>query len=407
MRCALVHDWLTGRRGGEHCLEAFLSLYPDADIFTLVHVPGATSERIDRNVKGVSFLRYFPKVEKYYRALLPLYPFAARSLDLSGYDLVISLSHAAAKNVSVPKGCVHVCYCFTPMRYIWDQIRFYLGGFTVPAWPLVSLLRKWDVRGSKGVTHFVSISKFVSARIRKFYGRKATVIYPPVDTAWVNNAQVPEAEKGKLELLMQPAFLYAGALVPYKRPEVVVEAFKELGLPLWVVGDGPELEKLKRIASSNITFFGRASDGLLAAAYRRCRALIFPGIEDFGMVPVECMAAGRPVIAIHAGATKETVRGSLSTSRVVDPHSTGVFIPRKQYGSARGLIEALHYFIDHEHLFNAQAGQTSEICKEQAARFSIERFTAGWVAFASGVGIPPRSGGGSNSNEEMPRVRCM
>jgi len=404
MRVALVHDWLTGRRGGEHCLEAFLSLYPDADIYTLVHVPGATSERIDQNVRGVSFFRYLPRVERYYRALLPLYPAAIRSIKLEKYDLVISLSHAAAKNVTVPKGCVHVCYCFTPMRYVWDQVRFYLGRLTILAWPLVWLLRRWDARGSQGVTHFLSISKFVSARIRKFYGRSSTVIYPPVDTSWIENAQVLDNEKQKLELLLKPAFLYAGALVPYKRPELVIEVFNQLGLPLWIVGDGPELEKLKSKAAPNIVFFGRTSDGLLAAAYRRCRALIFPGIEDFGMVPVECMAAGRPVIAVHAGGAKETVMGTLTTSRVVDPQSTGVFIPKKMYGSARGLIEAVQYFIDHEHLFNAPAGQAS-ICKEQAARFSIERFTTAWIAFATSIGVPPHSEGAGK--EELHHARCI
>ena len=172
MRVALVHDWLTGMRGGERCLEAFLCIYPEADIFTLVHVPGKTSPQIDQRVKVTSFLNKVPRIEKLYKAFLPLYPLAIRSFDFTGYDLVISLSHAAAKNVYVPPGIPHVCYCFTPMRYVWDQASAYLRGVKyVCALPLISLLRRWDAQGAKRVSHFIGISTFISARIRRFYGR--------------------------------------------------------------------------------------------------------------------------------------------------------------------------------------------------------------------------------------------
>jgi hypothetical protein len=168
-------------RGGERCLEAFLRIYPGADIFTLVHVPGTTSPEIDARVVGTSFLNRLPGVRRYYRALLPFYPLAARSLRLEGYDLVISLSHAAVKNVVVPNGVPHVCYCFTPMRYVWDQAPHYFRGFAgLLAKPLIGALRAWDTAGADRVTHFISISNFISARIRKYYGRRAHVIAPPV-----------------------------------------------------------------------------------------------------------------------------------------------------------------------------------------------------------------------------------
>ncbi|MFM1849081.1 MAG: hypothetical protein RL417_2555, partial [Pseudomonadota bacterium] len=162
MKVAIIHDWLTGLRGGERCLQAFLEMYPEADIFTLVHVPGSTAPEIDARVKETSFLQKLPGVRRYYRALLPLFPRAIRSFDLSGYDLVVSLSHAAAKNVQVPQGTLHLCYCFTPMRYIWDQVGVYFGRFTPLLWPIIRALRSWDRRGSKGVDHFIAISDFVA-----------------------------------------------------------------------------------------------------------------------------------------------------------------------------------------------------------------------------------------------------
>lgn len=374
MKVALVHDWLTGMRGGERCLEAFLSIYPEADIFTLLHIPGATSGAIDARVKCTSFLQRLPRIERYYRALLPLFPRAIRSFDLSGYDLVVSLSHAAAKNVVVPEGTLHLCYCFTPMRYIWDQVEVYFGKLTPLLWPIIRSLRSWDRRGSKGVDRFIAISDFVAARIRFFYKRTADVVYPPVDTRWIT----PAAEGSRGE-----AFLYAGALVPYKRPDLVVRAFREIDAPLWVVGGGPEERKLRALAGPNVTFFGRVSDAELADYMRRCRALIFPGIEDFGIVPVECLAAGRPVIGLYDGALRETVTGMKPWDRswVDGTPSTGVFIPRSKAGDVAALIESVKTFIAREGDFSVRA------CVEQARTFSAERFFDAWqriVARANG-----------------------
>ena len=379
MRVALVHDWLTGMRGGERCLEAFLQIYPRADIFTLLHVPGATSARIDEHVRGASFLQRVPGARRWYRALLPLYPLAIRGFDLRGYDMVVSLSHAAAKNVSVPAGVPHMCYCFTPMRYVWDQTRSYLGRAAVPAWPLIAALRAWDRRHAAGVTQFAAISRFVAARVRCFYRRHAEIVYPPVDTSWI--APAPPGTQGE-------AFLYAGALVPYKRADTVVEAFNRLGLPLWVAGDGPLAKSLRSAARSNIKFFGRVSDETLAELYRRCRALVFPGVEDFGLMPVECMAAGRPVIAACAGGLRESIAGIIpwNNSNNQPERPTGVFVKAESQRLLDSLISGIYYFAEHEQLF--EAGN----CVAQARRFAPECFFRAWAAVCERAGAPAAAG---------------
>lgn len=369
MKVALVHDWLTGMRGGERCLKAFVDLYPQADIYTLIHVPGATHPDIDSRVKGTSYLQNFPGVRRYYRALLPLFPSAARSIRLSGYDLVISLSHAAAKNIEVLDGAPHLSYCFTPMRYIWDQAEAYLGRLLPFSWPVVRPLRAWDQRGAQKLAGIVAISQFIAARIRAYYGLQAPVIYPPVDTSWIS----PRAEGEPGE-----AFLYAGALVPYKNPDLVVEAFTRMGLPLWVVGSGPLEKTLKAKAGPKVKFFGQVSDADLAERLRRCRALILPGVEDFGMLPVEAMAAGRPVIGLSAGGLRDTVNG-LSPWQDIPADSpfpyTGVFINRDKTEPLEAFCASVYYFLDQERRFSAKS------CVEMAARFSPERFRLEWQSF--------------------------
>lgn len=359
MKVALVHDWLTGMRGGERCLEAFLELYPGADIHTLIHVPGSTSSLIDGRVRGTSWLNQLPRAGAIHRLLLPWYPAAVRSLRLDGYDLVISLSHAAAKNVVVGADARHLCYCFTPMRYIWDQADQYFGAARVGLWPVIQGLRSWDKTGAGRVTHFVAISRFIAARIRCYYGRRSTVVYPPVKTDWITPAR--EGQPGE-------AFLYAGALVPYKRPDLVVEAANILRLPLWVVGGGPMERTLRKLAGPTVTIRGRCPDDELADYYRRCRALILPGVEDFGMMPVECMAAGRPVIGRRFGGTADTI--------VTDgPHATGVLIRGgRHHLTVEDMIEAFHRFIVEEERFQVAA------CVEQARRFSPVVFRDAWAA---------------------------
>ncbi len=382
MRVALIHDWLTGLRGGERCLQAFLSIYPKADIFTLFHVPGKTSPEIDERVHTVSALNKLPFVRRYYRALLPFFPKAIRQFDLSSYDLVISLSHAAAKNVIVGKNTTHICYCFTPMRYIWDQAEAYLGRFKNIAWPLIEYLRRWDLEGATRVNQFVAISSFIGARIRCFYQRRSKVIYPPVDTKWISDKIATREVRAK----RGEAFLCAGALVPYKKIDAVVEAFNRNGEQLWIIGTGPCEKELRKIAAANIHFFGYVPDSELADRYRRCRALIFPGIEDFGMIPIECMAAGRPIIGFDGGGLRESINGV----RYWRPEQrdlrgkAGVFIrDNSKVPLSDSVYEAVRFFVDNESEF------TEVSCKEQARSFSTLRFFESWHELALECKIDP------------------
>jgi len=409
LKVALVHDWLTGLRGGERCLDTFLQLYPEADVFALLHVPGTTTSRIDARVRRTSWLQRLPGVRRYYRWLLPLYPFAIASLDLRGYDLVISLSHAAAKNVKVPKGVRHICYCFTPMRYIWDQAQAYFGRMAPILQPLLRALQRWDLAGSRRVDHFVAISRFVAARIRCFYGRRATVIYPPVVTDWISplRSQQQPSSRGRRS---GEAFLYAGALVPYKRVDVVVEAFNRLGVNSWVAGSGPESVRLRALAGRNVSFFGGVSDAELAGLYAESRALIFPGTEDFGMVPIECLAAGRPVIARYAGALRESLNGLkawvLPTPAQVSQAAGVFFRPSSavmlgadgepldgQFArthsphelEVRALVQAVEFFMRYESQIRVDR------CVAQARLFGPERFASEWDMFLAANGIDDRA----------------
>jgi glycosyltransferase involved in cell wall biosynthesis len=393
VKVALVHDWLTGMRGGERCLEAFLCVYPNADVFTLIHVPGATSPQIDSRVKAVSFLNRIPGIRRVYKACLPLYPLAIRSLDLSGYDLIISLSHAAAKNVRVPSGARHVCYCFTPMRYIWDQARSYMPrAMYVAALPLISLLRMWDVAGARSVESFVAISSFVSARVRRYYRRTSIVIPPPVRMEREMVEVLTREEQAIFDAHKEPFFLCAGALVPYKKIDVAVEAFTKLGMNLWVVGGGPEQDALKAQAGDSVKFFGRVSEAFLWECYRRCRALVFPGIEDFGIVPVEVLAAGKPVIGVDAGGLRESIVGfrPWRDSAIVPEKHHGVFIRKDRCGDAQAMQEAIKIFCSVEGAFRP------DVLRARANEFSYRSFFAAWSSFARSIGI-----GCGDESEEM------
>lgn len=300
-KVALVHDWLNGMRGGEKVLEVFCDLFPDADIFTLIHQPGTLSEKIARHRITSSFLMKMPLAQKKYRHYLPLMPAAIRSLDLSGYDFVVSTSHCVAKGCD-PKGAPHLSCCFTPMRYIWDQYHHYFDGASLPVRAAMSLIRpwlqRWDVDSSRTVTRFIAISEFVKGRIQNYYGRDSDVIYPPADTDFYVPGTANEVD---------PFYLIVSALVPYKRLDLAVEAFNRSGLKLKIIGKGPEEARLKSIAKANVEFLGWRSDEELKRHYQTCRALVFPGTEDFGIVPIEAMACGRPVVAYADGALRETV----------------------------------------------------------------------------------------------------
>jgi glycosyltransferase involved in cell wall biosynthesis len=301
-RVALVHDWLTGMRGGERCLEALCDLFPDADLFTLLHVRGRVSEMIERRRIHTSAIQSLPFVKRRYRHYLPFFPWAIERFKLDGFDLILSGSHCVAKGVKAPPGALHIAYIYTPMRYIWDQHHAYVGPGQMGPLSRALLravagrLRRWDLEANARVDHFAAISRHVAGRIWRHYGREAEVIYPPVQTA-----------RFRIAVRTDDYYLLAGAFAPYKRLDLAVAAFNRLGRRLVIVGDGQEGRRLRRMAGPTIEFLGWRPDDEVAALLARCRALVFPGEEDFGILPVEAMACGRPVIAYGKGGITETV----------------------------------------------------------------------------------------------------
>lgn len=299
-RVAIIHYWLVNMRGGEKVLEAICELFPDADIFTHVYDPKAMSPTIRRHTVRTTFIQKLPGARRHYQKYLPLMPVALEELDLSAYDLVISSESGPAKGVIVRPDAVHVCYCHSPMRYIWDQYSQYrksAGPLTRLGMPwIASGLRQWDVTSAARVDHFIANSKAVARRIKKYWRRDAEVIAPPVDVSRLDAA----CERDDF-------YLHVGELVPYKRADIAIKACSMLDRRLIVVGDGPELKRLKKMAGPSVEFLGRLPDDLLYEHYARCRALLFPGEEDFGIVPVEAMAAGAPVIAFGRGGAEDTI----------------------------------------------------------------------------------------------------
>lgn len=297
MRVALIHYWLVTMRGGEKVLEALCELFPQADIFTHVYVPEAVSPTIRSHTVHTSFIQKLPFAERHYQKYLPLMPLALEQLDLRGYDLVISTESGPAKGVLVDSSVPHICYCFTPMRYLWDHYQQYLeecGAVTRFFWrPLAHYLRMWDTLSASRVDHFIADSQYVARRIARHYRREAVVIPPPVDVQAYAPAGHPHPPGD--------AYLFLGQLVGYKRADIAVEACSRTGRQLIVAGDGPQLEALRAMAGPGVRFVGRLEQDALRPLLQQCRALIFPADEDFGIVPVEAMAAGRPVIAYGRG----------------------------------------------------------------------------------------------------------
>lgn len=304
MKTALIHDWLTGMRGGERVLEALCELHPEADIFTLYYRRGSVSPAIERHRIRSSFIQQLPLAAVYYRQYLPLFPLAVEQFDLDEYDVVISSSHCAAKAVVPPGRARHLCYCHSPMRYAWDQFDAYFGparaGYLASRWmyrPLMARLARWDAATASRVHRFVANSAHVAARIARYYNRVATIVHPPVDTVFFHPAASTPGSH----------FLIVSALVPYKRIELAMEACDRVGAALRIVGDGPDRRRLERRAGRNVEFLGRLSDEAVRDEYRRALAVVLPGEEDFGIVPVEAQACGRPSVALARGGALETV----------------------------------------------------------------------------------------------------
>ena len=357
MRVALVHDWLTGMRGGEKCLEIFCELFPWADLYTLVYVPEKVSPTI-RNMKvKSSFISRLPRAKQVYRYYLPLFPTAIERFDLAGYDLVLSSSHCVAKGI-LPNRALHIAYVHAPMRYVWDQHDSYFGADS--SWMsrtgmalCRNYLQQWDVRSASRVDYFIANSKNVAGKIKHLYARDATVIYPPV-----------AVQKFNLHPDLQPYYLIVSALVPYKQIDIAIEAFNRMRLPLKIVGEGPLRTRLQKLAQPNIEFLGWLNDHDLAVVYRHCQALVFPGEEDFGITPLEAQASGRPVIAYGRGGALETVM-PLDTDNITP--ATGIFFSQP---TVEGLVAAVELYQRHRERFEPAT------IRHHAAKFSGERFKA-------------------------------
>ncbi|MFT5603788.1 MAG: glycosyltransferase involved in cell wall biosynthesis [Paracoccaceae bacterium] len=359
MKVAIIHFWLVGMRGGEKVVEALLDIYPQADIFTHVIDESAISSKILGRVKDLTFISKLPFAKRLYQSYLPLMPLALEQLDLRGYDLVISSESGPAKGVLVDPDALHICYCHSPMRYVWDMYHDYrerAGWFKRLVMPvLMHYLRIWDVTSSMRVSHFVANSAYVSRRIRSFYNRSATVIYPPVNT---QNFEI-SAEK-------ENYYLMVGELVAYKRADLAIDVFSRSGKRLKVVGTGELYDECRAKAPPNIEFLGKVDSAELPALYGRARALVFPGTEDFGIVPVEALASGTPVIAFGKGGALETVVQGV----------TGIIFPEQSLASMDAAIaefESGRYVFQPSTLRNYAAQFDEAVFKTVFAAFVVDK----------------------------------
>ncbi|MBT4519739.1 MAG: glycosyltransferase [Halieaceae bacterium] len=359
MRVAIVHYWFVGMRGGEKVVEAILDIYPDADIYCHVCDNSQISKKISSRIKGTTFISRMPWATKLYRNYLTLMPIALEQLDLTEYDLVISSESGPAKGIIISPDATHICYCHSPMRYVWDMYHQYrnraslLKRIVMPA--VMHYLRMWDVSSSHRVTHFIANSKYVAQRINKYYCRGATVINPPVNF-------------GDFEVSEEQAdyYLIVGQLVDYKKADIAIEAFNQNGRKLVVIGEGELLGYCRRIAKPNITLLGSQPASVLKEHYAKCRALIFPGIEDFGIVPLEAMASGRPVIAYAKGGALDTVIEG----------KTGLFFNKQ---SPEAITSAILHFEDTAQTFD------SKVILEHARSFDTKQFIARLSEFINSV----------------------
>jgi glycosyltransferase involved in cell wall biosynthesis len=359
-RVALVHDWLTGMRGGEKVLEAIAALYPGAPIHTLFHFPGSVSPALEAHPVVTSFLQRAPGVRRHYRRYLPLFPAAVEDFDLGGFDLVISTSHCVAKGAIPAPGAAHLCYVHTPMRYAWDQEHAYFparrGAGARLRGMVLSHLRTWDAATAPRVDRFVANSRFVAERIRRYYGREAAVLAPPVDTGFFTPGNGAEGGSGR------PYALVVSALAPYKRIDLAVRACREADLDLVVVGDGPGFRALKRLEGPGLDLRGRVEGAELRDLYRGAACLVQPGVEDFGIAPVEALACGTPVVALGRGGVldivEEGVHGVLTEPAASDEERV------------RGLAAAIDKA--------RRIGFNALELRQRAEGFSVDRFQRGF-----------------------------
>jgi glycosyltransferase involved in cell wall biosynthesis len=348
MRVAIVHHWFISRAGGERVVEAIASIFPTADIFTLFLDKQKLPPALYQHKITTSFLDRIPPARRAHRHFLPFYPIAVETLDLSGYDFVISSDSGPMKGVLTDPKATHICYCHSPMRYLWDGHSAYLRGMSPVTKMIFGLVchyvRNWDYAAAQRVDHFVANSNYVAARIRKYYRRESTVIHPPINTS-----------ESFLASKHEDYYLAVGRLVPYKRTDVLIDACCKLGRKLVIVGDGPERKRLEKHSPKNVEFLGELDDLQIRNVYAHCRALLFAADEDFGMVSLEAQSYGRPVIAFGKGGSLETVIGTFIPIREQKSEAnnavTGIFF-RQQ--TADSLKEAILFFESSEEMFVPQ-----------------------------------------------------
>lgn len=366
-KVALVHDWLTGQRGGEKVLEVFAEIFPDAPIYTLFHFLGSQDEEIEQRTIHTSFLQKMPFIKKRYRWYLYFFPLAVELFDLQEYDFIISSSHCVAKGIIPRPDALHVSYIHSPVRYAWNQYFAYfspdkLGFFSrrlIP--PLIHKFRQWDVISTSRVDYFLANSKTVAQRIYRYYRREADIVHPPVDSE-----------------LFQPGnrqddyYLIVSALVPYKRLDLAIETFNHNGLKLKIAGNGPDYKKLKKAANKNVEFLGFLPPQKLLQAYQGAIALVMPGEEDFGINSLEAQACGIPVVAFGRGGATETII----------PQETGLFFPELTVASLQTALDKLQGIAFNKATIRANALAFSrDLFKERASTLFREK----WNTFQSEI----------------------
>jgi glycosyltransferase involved in cell wall biosynthesis len=359
MKTSLAHHWLTGMRGGERVLEELVRFYPEAPIYSLLHRKKKLSPLLAGKSLYQSWFGHLPAADRFYRQALPFHPAAIRSLSIpTGTKLLISSDASLMKGIPVPEGCTHLCYCHSPPRYLWEMPETYLQSSSHNSWLtragfslFQKSLKQFDFDSAQKVNHFIANSQFTRDRIQRFYQREAEVIYPPVDTDFFQ----PDPK-----ITRNDHFLIVSSLVPYKKVGLAIKACNQLALPLTIIGDGPERPFLEKLAGSTIRFLGRQSDEVIRSHYQQCRALIFPTLEDFGMVPVEAQACGCPVLAFGQGGALESVV----------PNQTGLFFNEQNPESLINLMSQV-------------LPKNPEDCRTSALRFSKAVFKEKFLSFVS------------------------